>query len=90
MLEQNIIDLTATAIMSVISVAIPPLLVGLAVGLVVAIFQAVTSIQEQTLAFIPKILAVFTAIMFAGSYMIQILTNFIEGAFDMIPILVAL
>jgi flagellar biosynthetic protein FliQ len=87
MLEQSIIDIIAQAIMTVIYVAMPPLLVGLTVGLFVAIFQAVTSIQEQTLAFIPKIIAVFAALMFFGPFMITLLRNFLNSAYELIPYL---
>jgi flagellar biosynthetic protein FliQ len=75
--------------MTVLYVAMPPLLCGLAVGLIVAIFQAVTSIQEQTLAFIPKIIAVFAAIIFFGPFMITVLRNFLENAFELIPTITA-
>lgn len=69
--EKLIIDLTRDAIMTVIVVAGPLLLLALSVGLTVSIFQTITSIQEQTLAFVPKILAVFLGIYFLGPWMMR-------------------
>jgi flagellar biosynthetic protein FliQ len=59
------------AIYTVIITATPVLLVSLIVGLVVSIFQTITSIQEQTLTFIPKILSIFIAIMILGEWMMR-------------------
>ena len=72
------------ALFLVIKTAAPILLVSLAVGLIVSIFQTVTSIQEQTLTFVPKILAVFLTLMLLGGwildsisgYMIELWSNF--------------
>ncbi|MBD5477131.1 MAG: flagellar biosynthesis protein FliQ [Lachnospiraceae bacterium] len=80
-------DVTAvaqTAIYTIIKCAAPLLLVSLCVGLIVSIFQTVTSIQEQTLTFIPKILAIFLAMIVMGhwimnnmvQYMIELWSNF--------------
>lgn len=62
-MEQKIIDLVQMALWKVIIVSLPLLGFGLVVGLIVSIFQTVTSIQEQTLVFVPKIIAVFIAII---------------------------
>ncbi len=70
-MEQKIMDLMQVALRSVIVTAMPMLLSGLVVGLIVSIFQTVTSIQEQTLTFVPKILAIFVAILIFGPWMIQ-------------------
>lgn len=67
-MEQKIIDLVQYALRTVIVTSLPILGIGLAVGLVVSIFQTVTSIQEQTLAFVPKIIAVFVAIIVFGPW----------------------
>ena len=64
-------DLMQVALRTVILTSMPMLLSGLVVGLVISIFQTVTSIQEQTLTFVPKILAVFVAILIFGPWMIQ-------------------
>jgi flagellar biosynthetic protein FliQ len=57
-------------------VAAPPLAMGLMAGLLMAIFQTVTSIQEPTLAFIPKILAVLGSLVFFGPFMIERLERY--------------
>lgn len=67
-MEQKIFDLMQQALMTVMLTSAPMLLMGLVVGLIVSIFQTVTSIQEQTLAFVPKILAVFLAIIIFGPW----------------------
>ena len=68
--------ITTEAIYTVIITAAPVLLISLIVGLAVSIFQTVTSIQEQTLTFVPKILAIFIAIMALGQYMMNNMTSF--------------
>lgn len=68
--------ITGEAIYTVIITAAPVLLISLIVGLAVSIFQTVTSIQEQTLTFVPKILAIFIAIMALGQYMMNNMTSF--------------
>jgi len=71
-----VINLGRRALMTVFLVAAPMLGLGLLVGLLVSIFQATTQIQEQTLAFIPKILAVLVAIMIFGPWMLNVITDF--------------
>ena len=65
-----VIGIVQEAVKTVILVSAPPLLLGLIVGLAVSIFQTVTSINEQTLSFIPKILAVFISLIIFGSFML--------------------
>lgn len=62
--------------MTIIVTAAPPLLVSLIIGLIISIFQTVTSIQEQTLTFVPKILAVFLTLMLLGDWMLNQMTDF--------------
>ena len=57
--QGEIMDITREAFITAILTAAPPLLVSLVVGLIVSVFQTVTSIQEQTLTFVPKLLAIF-------------------------------
>ena len=71
-----VIDIVREGLYTVILVAAPPLVLGLLAGLIMAIFQTVTSIQEPTLAFIPKILAVLGALILAGPFMINQLTGY--------------
>ncbi|MCM1121443.1 MAG: flagellar biosynthesis protein FliQ [Eubacterium sp.] len=72
-------DLTAiasSAIFTIIKSAAPLLLVSLCVGLAVSIFQTVTSIQEQTLTFVPKILAIFLALILMGHWIMNNMVDY--------------
>ncbi|MCM1568797.1 MAG: flagellar biosynthesis protein FliQ [Roseburia sp.] len=69
-------EIASQALFLIIKVAIPVLLVSLVIGLVVSIFQTVTSIQEQTLTFVPKIIGVFLALMILGGWMMQCMADF--------------
>ncbi len=73
---EQVMDLTRESIYLIIICGAPCLLVSLVVGLVVSIFQTVTSIQEQTLTFVPKILSVFVVIMLFGGWIINNITTF--------------
>ncbi len=75
-MEQIVLDIIRDALMMIIKCSLPILLTGLVVGLVVSIFQTATSIQEQTLAFVPKIIAVFMAIVIFGSWITHMLTTY--------------
>jgi len=66
----------------------PMLLVGLVVGLAISVFSAVTQIQEMTLTFVPKIVAVFLALLFTLPWMIEKLTTYTTNLFASIPMLV--
>ena len=79
MSEQQIIDIARETIFLIIKTAAPLLLVSLIVGLVVSIFQTITSIQEQTLTFVPKLLAVFLCIMLIGSWMLNNIVSFMNN-----------
>jgi flagellar biosynthetic protein FliQ len=70
------------AVKTAISLAAPMLLAGLAVGLVVSIFQAATSINEMTLTFIPKMLAVAVALIFFFPWMMQTMVVFTKNLFE--------
>ena len=78
MTQDRVVDAMASALYTVILTAAPPLVIGLSVGLIIAIFQTVTSIQEQTLAFVPKIIAVFLSIIVFGPFMLNTLTEFFQ------------
>ncbi len=64
-------DMAGEALYLIIEVSLPVLLVSLIIGLLISIFQTVTSIQEQTLTFVPKIVCVFLALMLFGPWMMQ-------------------
>lgn len=71
-----VIAVAENAVFIVLIVSGPLLLIALATGLAVSIFQATTSIQEQTLAFVPKIVAVLVALIFFGPFMISRITSY--------------
>ena len=73
----EVTQITSQALYLVIKVSAPILLISLAVGLIVSIFQTVTSIQEQTLTFVPKIVAVFIGLMVCGSWILNQLSEFV-------------
>jgi flagellar biosynthetic protein FliQ len=76
-----VIQLLREALMTTMVVSAPILLVGMVVGLVVSIIQTTTSIQEQTLTFVPKIIAIFVAIVVFASWMINMLVSYTKGVF---------
>lgn len=74
--EGQVMDISREAIYTVILTAAPLLLTSLVVGLIISIFQTVTSIQEQTLTFVPKILAVFAMMLLVGAWMLNNMSGF--------------
>jgi len=71
----------------VLLIAMPMLGVALVVGIAISLFQAVTQIQEMTLTFVPKIIAVFVAIIIAAPWMTERMVTFTQNLFAMIPTL---
>ncbi|MBE5909781.1 flagellar biosynthesis protein FliQ [Pseudobutyrivibrio sp.] len=78
MTEGQVLDIIRDSIYTLLMVALPLLLVSLCIGLAISIFQTVTSIQEQTLTFIPKIVGVFAALIIVGPWMLSVLTEYIN------------
>lgn len=78
MTEGQVLDIARQALYTIILCSAPLLIISLVVGLVVSIFQTVTSIQEQTLTFVPKIICVFLGMMIFGSWILNNLTEFIN------------
>lgn len=76
--ESAVLDIARDAIYTIIITSAPLLLVSLIIGLIVSIFQTVTSIQEQTLTFVPKVLGVFVTLMICGSWILNNMSGFIE------------
>ena len=81
-----VIQIGQHALWIVLLVSAPMLGLGLAVGLLVSVFQATTAIQEATLAFIPKIIAVFVAILIFGPWMLSILVEYFTNIFVNLPL----
>ena len=71
-----VLDIARDAIYTILITSAPLLLVSLVVGLIISIFQTVTSIQEQTLTFVPKILCVFAVMILCGSWMLNNMKDF--------------
>jgi flagellar biosynthesis protein FliQ len=87
--HQLVIDLTRDAIVTALMIAAPLLLIALGVGLVVAIIQSVTQIQEQTLSFVPKLVLVGGAFIVGMPWLLQILIKFTTRIIGGIPTMVA-
>lgn len=81
MSQEFVLNLAREALYVALLIAAPPLIVGLAVGLIISIFQATTQIQEQTLTFVPKIVAVLFSILIFGSWMLTTLVSFASELF---------
>ena len=79
------VELGRNALLMVMLVSAPMLGLGLLVGLLVSVFQATTQIQEQTLAFIPKIIAVFVAILIFGPWMLRLLMDYTQQLLLILP-----
>ncbi|MGI6622930.1 MAG: flagellar biosynthesis protein FliQ [Clostridiaceae bacterium] len=81
-MEQFLLDVARDALMTIIKIGAPVLLIGLIVGLAVSIFQATTQIQEQSLHFVPKIIAMLLALLLLGSWMLTVLKEFTLRMYD--------
>ena len=79
------VEVGRDALLMVMLVSAPMLGLGLLVGLLVSVFQATTQIQEQTLAFIPKIIAVFVAILIFGPWMLRLLMDYMQQLLLILP-----
>ncbi|NLM20972.1 MAG: flagellar biosynthesis protein FliQ [Peptococcaceae bacterium] len=85
MSENQILFMAREAIATAILVGGPVLAVSLLVGLLVSVFQAMTQIQEQTLSFIPKLLAIALVLVFLGPWMVKIMTTYTINLFTELP-----
>lgn len=83
--QSVVISLGREGLYTVIKLILPVLSLGLLTGLLVAVFQATTQIQEQTLAFIPKILVIMLSIVFFGPWMLSTMVDFVINLFQSIP-----
>lgn len=85
MTQSDVIDIATKAIYVTLEVSLPILLTALVVGLVVAIAMALTHVQEMTLSFIPKVLAIVAVLAIAGPWMLSVLMTFTTELFHQIP-----
>ena len=83
-----VMELAKDALTLTLLLSAPILLVSLVVGLVIAMFQAATQINEMTLSFVPKLLAVAVVLIWAGPWMLRLITDFTTQLFERIPGLV--
>lgn len=88
MSELFVFSVGKEAVMTALKVAAPVLIVSMIVGLIVSIFQAVTQIQEQTLTFVPKLLAIIVVMVILGPWMLNTLTQFIQNMLGSITYIV--
>ena len=84
MTDVLVVKILRESLMTVLVVSAPVLGVGMFVGLIVSIIQTTTSIQEQTLTFVPKMVAIFITIILFGSWMIRMLINYTNNIFALI------
>ncbi len=80
----EVLDLAREGVWTMILVAGPTMVVGLVVGVVIALFQALTQIQEMTLVFVPKILAIFVTLMITLPFMGQLMASYMARVSEMI------
>lgn len=85
MTPEYVIEVGKQAIFVLLLVAAPMLLAALITGLLISVFQAATSINEATLSFIPKLVAMFVTLIFAGPWMLQIMTDYMRRLFESLP-----
>ncbi len=80
--ESLVFDIFNRAVVLILTGSAPMMIAALLVGLIISVFQATTQIQEQTLAFVPKIIAVFLVLLLAGPWIISSLVEFTQELFD--------
>ena len=85
MTPDTALDLFRQALLTALLLASPMLATGLVIGLIVSVFQAVTSIQEMTLTFVPKIIVVFLVLLAMAPWMMEIMIKYTSGIFTNIP-----
>jgi flagellar biosynthetic protein FliQ len=79
------LDLLRSAFLNTIKVSAPVMIVAMSVGLVISILQATTQVQEQTLSFVPKMIAVIISLIIFGSFMMNSMLEFFRYAIEIIP-----
>lgn len=83
--EATIIDLSRETVLTIVETAMPLLLISLVIGLVISIFQTITSIQEQTLTFIPKFIAIMLVVVLCGNWIMNKCVTLFESLMANIP-----
>ena len=78
----TVINIARQTIWIIVETAVPVLIISMAVGLIISLFQTLTSIQEQTLTFVPKLLAIVLTIMLKGGWMLNQITGFMNNLWN--------
>ena len=89
MTDTTIIEIATQAMIVALKLSAPLLLTALCVGFVISLFQSMTQIQEFTLAFVPKVVAVGVALVLSGNWMLQTMVSYTENLWSHIPDLLA-
>lgn len=84
-MEQIVIGLTKQALLLILLLSAPAMVAAMVVGFIISLFQAVTQVQEQTLTFVPKILATFIVLAVTGTWILGTLIRFATAIFSQIP-----
>ncbi|HPG29861.1 MAG TPA: flagellar biosynthesis protein FliQ [bacterium] len=87
MTEDLVMDIAQNSLMVTIYASLPMLGISMAVGLIISIIQTTTSIQEQTLTFVPKLIAIFLAVLVFGVWILHLLMDFTYKLWELIPIM---
>ena len=83
--EATIIDLSRETVLTIVETSMPLLLISLVIGLIISIFQSITSIQEQTLTFIPKFIAIMLVVVLCGNWIMNKCVTLFEALMANIP-----
>ena len=83
--EATIIDLSRETVLTIVETSMPLLLISLVIGLIISIFQTITSIQEQTLTFIPKFIAIMLVVVLCGNWIMNKCVTIFEALMANIP-----
>lgn len=84
-MEQLVIGLTKQALLLILILSAPAMVTAMTIGFIISLFQAVTQVQEQTLTFVPKIIATFIVLAITGAWMLATLIRFTQAVFTEIP-----
>lgn len=76
--QQDVINIARNTLWVIIETSMPLLIISMVVGLIISLFQTLTSIQEQTLTFVPKLLAIFVAMMIMGSWILNTIVEYMQ------------
>lgn len=79
------LDLMRNAFLATLKASLPILLIAMIVGLIISVLQATTQVQEQTLSFVPKLVAVLFSLILFGSFMMNVLVSFLRESLELLP-----